>query len=117
MLGLNKLWLSLGALALAGGVLSGAYMKGRWDEKDAYRDRINEMVAAHAQDLKDAAQRNAEQGAEVREVVRYIERDSEEIQDGLAETSDAVCPISDVDQRLLQRALAGPDGLYGDSPG
>ena len=117
MLGLSSL-VSWGAgVAVALAVLGGAYAKGRWDEKDSYRDELNALVAGHAEELKVAAQRNAEQGVEVRTEIRYIERETEDIRDEIAEADGAVCPVSDERQRLLQRALTGPDGLYSDTPG
>lgn len=114
-LGLNK-WLVLGGLAAALASTSAAYIKGRvdgWVSKETeHKAAISELAVQHAEELQAQALANAEQGAEVREVVRYIERDTEDIRDELAETDDPVCLVGDDTQRLLDRALAGPDGLY-----
>lgn len=114
-LGLNK-WAILGVLVVALSSTSAAYIRGRvdgWQSKETeHKASISDMAVRHAAELQAQALANAEQGAEVREVVRYIERDTEDIRDELAETDDPVCLVGDDTQRLLDRALAGPDGLY-----
>lgn len=103
-----KIYMFLGALAIIGTLLGGAYLKGRTDGRDAERtvqleriEELNDLLDANNAELADLEQQRLEQ-------MRELENRIEELRGQADEDPNADRPAFGADSMRRLNTVSGP---------